>query len=168
MRGMALMGGMAGDPVKATVDGLPNELSALMTAQASLFMPASQWPASARWWPAQLGEPSFDRHAGIEPLRLFRANPAAGGGTQAAGSRSTTPPVSTSRGWPPQGADGDALTFASNRGPVLLDAFPHDYGMTRRPGQRPTQRRPPQGPAPPPPRQRPFRRPPQRTQAPRS
>ena len=59
MRGMALMGGMAGDPVKATVDSLCNELSALMTAQASLFMPASQWPASARWWPAQLGEPTL-------------------------------------------------------------------------------------------------------------
>ncbi len=58
MRGMALMGGMGGDPVKATVDGLCNELSNLMAAQASLFMPAAQWPASERWWPAELGEPS--------------------------------------------------------------------------------------------------------------
>lgn len=44
MRGMALMGGMAGNPVMATVDSLCNELSALMAAQASLFMRPANGP----------------------------------------------------------------------------------------------------------------------------
>jgi hypothetical protein len=129
LRGMALMGGMAGNPMKATVDSLCNELSALMTAQASLFMPASQRPASARWWSAQLGEPSStgtrasSRYAYFAQIRRLAID--SGGRVEVYDTTGFNV-----EGLSPQGADGEALTFASNRGPVRLDAFPRDYGMT--------------------------------------
>jgi hypothetical protein len=129
MRGMPLMGGMGGDPVKATVDSLCNVLSALMAAQASLFMPASQWPASARWWPAQLGEPSStgtrasSRYAYFAQIRRLAVD--SGGRVEVYDTTGFN-----IEGLGPQGADGEALTFASNRGPVRLDAFPRAYGMT--------------------------------------
>ena len=129
MRGMSLMGGMGGDPVKATVDSLCNELSALMTAQASLFMPASQWPASARWWPAQLGEPSStgtrasSRYAYFAQIRRLAVD--SGGRVEVYDTTGFN-----IEGLGPQGAGGEALTFASNRGPVRLDAFPRVHGMT--------------------------------------
>ena len=164
MRGMSLMSGMGGDPVKATVDNLCNELSALMTAQASLFMPASQWPASARWWPAQLGEPNLtgtrasSRYAYFAQIRRLAVD--SGGRVEVYDTTGFN--IS---GLAPQGADGDTLTFASNRGPLHLDAFPHDYGMTPEAGPGSKQTRPRQAPAPPRPRQRPSRSPAQRTQA---
>jgi hypothetical protein len=136
MRGMALMGGMGGDPVKATVDSLCNELSALMAAQASLFMPTSQWPASGRWWPAQLGEPSLtgtrasSRYAYFAQIRRLAVD--TGGRVEVFDTTGFN--IS---GLAPQGADGDTLTFASNRGPLHLDAFPHDYGMTPEAGPAP-------------------------------
>ena len=136
MRGMALMGGMGGDPVKATVDSLCNELSALMAAQASLFMPASQWPASARWWPAQLGEPSStgtrasSRYAYFAHIRRLAVD--LGGRVEVYDTTGFN--IS---GLAPQGTDGDTLTFASNRGPVRLDAFPRVHGMTPEAGPAP-------------------------------
>ena len=144
MRGMALMGGMAGNPMMATVDSLCNELSALMAAQASLFMPASQWPASARWWPAQLGEPSStgtrasSRYAYFAQIRRLAVD--SGGRVEVYDTTGFN--IS---GLAPQGADGDALTFASNRGPVRLDAFPHDYGMTPEAGPAPEAKAPAPG-----------------------
>ena len=125
----------------ATVDSLCNELSALMAAQASLFMPASQWPASGRWWPAQLGEPSLtgtrqsSRFAYFAQIRRLAVD--SGGRVEVYDTTGFN--IS---GLAPQGADGDALTFASNRGPVRLNAFPRVHGMTPEAGPAPKSKAP--------------------------
>jgi hypothetical protein len=144
MRGMALMGGMAGDPVKATVDSLCNELSALMAAQARLFMPAGPWPVSERWWPAQLGEPSLtgtrqsSRYAYFAQIRRLAVD--SGGRVEVYDTTGFN-----IEGLGPQGAGGEALTFASNRGPVRLDAFPRVHGMTQETGPAPEAKTPTPG-----------------------
>ncbi len=93
------------------------------------------------WWPAKLGEPSlagsrnacrYAYFAGIRRLAVDRAG-------RIEVYDTTGFNIS---GLAPQGADGDALTFASNRGPVRLNAFPRVHGMTPEAGPAPKSKAP--------------------------
>jgi hypothetical protein len=126
--GMPTMGDMAMGSMKATVDGLCNELSNLMTAQASLFMP--QWPASAAWWPVELGEPCLTgarqstRYAYFAQIRRLAVE--TGGRVEVFDTTGFS-----IEGLAPGAGEGAPLTFASNRGPVLPGVFPRVHGMAQ-------------------------------------
>ncbi len=131
MRGaMPTMGDMAMGSMKATVDSLYSELSNLMAAQASLFMPGSQWPAPEAWWPAELGEPSLTgarqstRYAYFAQIRRLAVD--------LAGRVEVYDTTGFNiGGLAPQAGEEEPLAFASNRGPVRLDSFPRVYGMAQ-------------------------------------
>ncbi len=131
MRGaMPMMGDMGASSMKATVDSLCGELSNLMAAQANLFMPGGQWPASEAWWPTELGEPSLTgsrqsaRYAYFAQIRRLAVD--ADGRIEVYDTTGFN-----IEGLAPQAGEGAPLTFASNRGPVRLGSFPRVHGMTR-------------------------------------
>jgi Short C-terminal domain len=159
--GQATVGDMVSASMKATAENLCNELSNLMAAQASLFVPASQPPsygesasgggkegasASPRpspygWWPAELGEPSMAgsrnswRYAYFAAIRRLAVD--ARGRVE----------VYDTTGFniegiaPRQGSEAASPVFASNRGPVRLDSLPREYGMAAeaKPAPEPTE-----------------------------
>ncbi len=148
--GMTTIAGMANAPMKATVDNLCNELSNLMTAQASLFAPIGQPPShgegagtagqagagasskSYNWWPAELGEPSIAgsrnacRYAYFAEIRRLAVDWA--GRMEV---YDTTGFVVEGLAVQQAGKDAQPI-FASNRGPVRLDILPRVYGIADR------------------------------------
>lgn len=126
--GMNLMGDMAASSMKATVDSLCSDLSNLMAAQASLFVPTGQGPAGEVWWPAELGEPSLTgsrnswRYAYFAQIRRLAVD--SGGHVEVYDTTGFN-----IEGIAPQAGEGAPPAFASHRGPVRLDAFPRVHAM---------------------------------------